>query len=110
LVSGRRILQRFKPLSTTFFSPLPITSIETLSSLLTSANCLITKEFSVSSAPEVVRIIGPEKLTSRPNSTDLQQKPKRFYIEARASKLSNILPSFRFLSIIVTASGAYPFR
>jgi hypothetical protein len=56
LVSGRRILQRFKPLSTAFFTASdledrnPSSSSETL-------NLLINKEFIVSAAPEVGRII-----------------------------------------------------
>src|SRR5437868_322081 len=56
LVSGRRILQRFNSLSTTFFTAFDRLHRST-TSLLTSVNSLFSKEFSVSSAPEVGRII-----------------------------------------------------
>ncbi|MGV8917787.1 MAG: hypothetical protein ACOH2R_08305, partial [Pseudomonas sp.] len=48
-----------------FFSPLPIYLTETLLRLLTLVNYLIYKEFSVSSAPEEVRIIDTSTGTSR---------------------------------------------
>ena len=57
LVSGRRILQRYNLLSTAFFTAVDLTVKPKHSSPLTSSNYLINKEFSVSSAPEVGRII-----------------------------------------------------
>ncbi|WP_206758962.1 hypothetical protein, partial [Pseudomonas sp. CFBP 13715] len=50
------------------FSPLSIQASEPKhSSLLTSSNSLIIKEFSVSSAPEVGRIIDRSRGASTPN-------------------------------------------
>jgi hypothetical protein len=79
LVSGRRILQRSKPLSTTSFQPLSIYLIEATNKIkpppcqpgafysnspsgqsLFSSNPLNFKEFSERTAPEVVRIIGDQ--------------------------------------------------
>ena len=57
LVSGRRILQRYNLLSTAFFTAVDSTFEPKHSTLLTSSNYLINKKFSVSSAPEVGRII-----------------------------------------------------
>ncbi|MFK8332491.1 hypothetical protein M2D63_021030, partial [Pseudomonas sp. BJa5] len=56
LVSGRRILQRLTSLSTTFFTAADL-AIEALPVLPETFNSLIIKEFSVSTAPEVGRII-----------------------------------------------------
>ncbi|HEX8586757.1 MAG TPA: hypothetical protein VF672_02135, partial [Pseudomonas sp.] len=56
------------------FSPLSIQASESKhSSLLTSSNSLIIKEFSVSSAPEVGRIIDRSRGASTPN-LNFQQK------------------------------------
>ncbi|MFZ0154239.1 hypothetical protein, partial [Pseudomonas sp.] len=56
LVSGRRILQRFNPLSTTFFTAADL-SIETPPALPGTSNSLNLKEFSAPTTPEVGRII-----------------------------------------------------
>ncbi|MCP3748172.1 hypothetical protein, partial [Pseudomonas sp. SBB6] len=64
LVSGRRILQRFKPLSTAFFTAADL-SIEALPDDPGTANSLKLKEFSVPTAPEVGRIIDTSAGASR---------------------------------------------
>ncbi|MBV7564952.1 hypothetical protein KW827_20580, partial [Pseudomonas sp. sia0905] len=84
LSSGRRILQRYKPLSTPSFTAFdqPDRTIKQSHSNhpvdagafysnsppvqpLFSYNPLIYKEFSDQAAPEVVRIIGPSEIRSR---------------------------------------------
>ncbi|WP_218584044.1 hypothetical protein, partial [Pseudomonas akapageensis] len=62
----RRRLHPVEPLSTTFFTAFD-QQIEAAPSLLTSVNSLIFKEFSVSSAPEVGRIIERSAGASRVN-------------------------------------------
>ncbi|WP_207186125.1 hypothetical protein, partial [Pseudomonas sp. CFBP 8758] len=56
LVSGRRILQHFKPLSTAFFTASDLDD-RNPSEPSKTANSLINKRFIVSAAPEVGRII-----------------------------------------------------
>ena len=73
LVSGRRILQRFNSLSTTFFTAFDRLHRST-TSLLTSVNSLFSKEFSVSSAPEVGRIIESSEGASSANFKKLSYK------------------------------------
>ncbi|UVK98289.1 hypothetical protein [Pseudomonas sp. B21-048] len=90
LVSGRRILQRYSPLSTPLF-PLSTEKIEPSKEPNNTAlstpssfdelkrnhcrklrNSLFTKEFSVSTAPEVGRIIGFQNLPSTPDLSFIQ--------------------------------------
>ncbi|WP_209420967.1 hypothetical protein, partial [Pseudomonas vranovensis] len=64
LVSGRRILQRFNSLSTTFFTAADL-STEALPAPPETANSLKLKEFSVPTTPEVGRIIDRSTGASR---------------------------------------------
>ncbi|WP_203477525.1 hypothetical protein, partial [Pseudomonas arcuscaelestis] len=64
LVSGRRILQRFNSLSTTFFTAADL-SIEALPAPPETSNSLNLKEFSVPTTPEVGRIINTSAGASR---------------------------------------------
>ncbi|MGE8394412.1 MAG: hypothetical protein ACN6QI_17850, partial [Pseudomonas sp.] len=73
------ILQRFKPLSTAFFTAADL-SIEALPDHPGTANSLKFKEFSVPTAPEVGRIIERLNRTSRVNSENPEQKNNEQYI------------------------------
>ncbi|WP_421527411.1 hypothetical protein, partial [Pseudomonas brenneri] len=66
LVSGRRILQRYTLLSTPLFQ-LPFGFDELKHYCRNLRNSLFTKEFSVSTAPEVGRIIDFQNLPSTPD-------------------------------------------
>ncbi|WP_415842480.1 hypothetical protein, partial [Pseudomonas wadenswilerensis] len=79
LVSGRRILQRFKPLSTAFFTAVDL-SIEALPDDPGTANSLKLKEFSVPTAPEVGRIIERLNRASRVNSKNTEQRQNEHLI------------------------------
>ncbi|MDD1157764.1 hypothetical protein, partial [Pseudomonas rubra] len=85
-VSGRRIIQRFNPLSTTFFTATDL-SIEAPPALSRTANSLKLKEFSVPTAPEVGRIIEKLNRTSRANLKTIKQRHNHsLYIDRSAGK------------------------
>ncbi|MEG1081368.1 MAG: hypothetical protein RSE44_22720, partial [Pseudomonas sp.] len=71
---GRRILQRFNPLSTTFFTAADL-SIEANPALPGTSNSLNLKEFSVPTTPEVGRIIERSTGASRVILKLLQNNP-----------------------------------
>jgi hypothetical protein len=116
LVSGRRILQRSKPLSTTSFnrfrstrpkqltglnhhpvSPAHSTRIRPSVQLLFSSNSLNFKEFSERTAPEVVRIIGAQFRASTPFCKDfviLAWSPDNA-LDSTGKRSANSIPPLR---------------